>query len=117
VALHHTEMGGELAAFRAVVSATTESVLRRSPSDTSHAEVVGELAAEFCKVEDWRPRLERPTARICDLLLGPLPGQAQLVDRLDEVAGQLRVELATRWEAEQSWRLCELRIYGFRTWF
>jgi hypothetical protein len=29
------------------VSSVVESVLRRSPSNTVHAEVVGELAAEF----------------------------------------------------------------------
>jgi hypothetical protein len=34
--------------------------------------------------------------RICDLLLGPPPGRAQMANRLDEAAGQLRVELATR---------------------
>jgi hypothetical protein len=35
VALRHTEMAGELAAFRAAVSSIAESVLGRSPSDTS----------------------------------------------------------------------------------
>jgi hypothetical protein len=38
--------------------------------------------------------------RICDLLLGPPPGQAQLVDHLDEAVGQLRVKLAAWWEAD-----------------
>jgi hypothetical protein len=46
-ALHHTDMAVELAAFQAMVSSIVESVLRRSPSNTVHAEVVGELAAEF----------------------------------------------------------------------
>jgi hypothetical protein len=73
VALRHTEMVGELAAVRAAVSSTTESVLGHSPNDTFHMEVVGELVAEFEKLEERCSRLERPTARICDLLLGHHP--------------------------------------------
>jgi hypothetical protein len=46
-ALRHTEMAGELTAFQAVVSSATELVLRRSPDDTSHVEVVGEMATKF----------------------------------------------------------------------
>jgi hypothetical protein len=46
-ALRHTEMVGELTMFLVVVSSATESVLGCSPSDTSHVEVVGELAAKF----------------------------------------------------------------------
>jgi hypothetical protein len=46
-ALRHTEMVGELTTFLVVVSSATESVLGSSPSDTSHVEVVGELAAKF----------------------------------------------------------------------
>jgi hypothetical protein len=41
-ALHHTEMVGELAAFWAAMSSATDLKLRRSPSNTTHAEVVGE---------------------------------------------------------------------------
>jgi hypothetical protein len=36
----------------------------------------------------------------CDLLLGPPLGQARMADRLDEAVGQLRVELAVRWEVD-----------------
>jgi hypothetical protein len=50
--LRHTGMAGELDAFVAAVSSTTESVLGCSPSDTSCAEVVDELVAEFQRV-DW----------------------------------------------------------------
>jgi hypothetical protein len=82
--------------FRVAVSPIAELVLGRSLGNTFHVEVVGELATEFSKVEDRRSRLKRPTARICDLLLGPPPGRARLVGRLDEAARQLRVELATR---------------------
>jgi hypothetical protein len=46
-ALHHTDMAGELTAFQAMVSSAVESVLGRSPSDTSRAEVVGKMATEF----------------------------------------------------------------------
>jgi hypothetical protein len=77
-------MAGELTVFRVVVSSATESVLGRSLGDTSRVEVVGELTTEFHKVEDQCSRLERPVVRICDLLLGPPPGRAQLADRLDE---------------------------------
>jgi hypothetical protein len=93
-ALHHTDMAGELTAFQAMVSSAVESVLGRSPSDTSRAEVVGKLATEIQKVEDRCSRLDWPSARICDLLLRPLPSRAQLDNRLDEAARQLRVELA-----------------------
>jgi hypothetical protein len=47
VALHHTEMAGELSMLRVAVSFAVESVLGRSPSDTFRMEVVGELATEF----------------------------------------------------------------------
>jgi hypothetical protein len=67
-------MAGELAAFWAVVSSATESVLGPSPSNTAHAEVVGELADEFQKEVGRCSRLKRPAARICDLLLVPPPG-------------------------------------------
>jgi hypothetical protein len=100
VALHHTEIGRELAVLRVVVSFATESVLGCLPSDTFHVEVVGELAAEFQKMEDQCYQIEQPTARICDLLLGPLPSQARMADHLDQADRQLGVELATRWEAD-----------------
>jgi hypothetical protein len=90
------------------VSSTTKSVLGRSSDDAFHMEVVGELAAKFQKMEDWRSRLEQPIARICDLLLGPPPDQAQLLDRLDEATRWLRVELATRREADVELWLCGL---------
>jgi hypothetical protein len=53
-------MTGEAIVFQVVLSCATESVLVRSPSDTSRVEVVGELATEFEKVEDWHSRLEWP---------------------------------------------------------
>jgi hypothetical protein len=49
--------------------------------------------------------------RIYDLLLGSLPGPARLVDHLDEATGQLRVELAARWEVD-----VELEVLPSRTW-
>jgi hypothetical protein len=61
---------------------------------------VGELLVEFWRLEERRSRLERPAARICDLVLGPPLGQAQLADYLDEAARQLGVELAARWVAD-----------------
>jgi hypothetical protein len=53
-----------------------ESVLGRSPNNTTRAEVVGELAAKFQKVEGCRLKLKWHAARICDLLLGPPPSRA-----------------------------------------
>jgi hypothetical protein len=38
--------------------------------------------------------------RICDLLLGPPSGRARLVNHMDEATEQLRLELATWWEAD-----------------
>jgi hypothetical protein len=55
---------------------------------------------KFQKMEDRCSRLERPTMRIYDLLLGPPAGRARLADHLDEVVRQLRVELVAWWEAD-----------------
>jgi hypothetical protein len=74
--LRHTEMAKELAMLWAVVSSAAETVLGRSLSDTVHVEVVGELVAEFQKMEDRCSQHERPIVRICDLLLGPPTGWA-----------------------------------------
>jgi hypothetical protein len=89
-------MTGEAIVFQVVLSCATESVLVRSPSDTSRVEVVGELATEFEKVEDWHSWLEWPATRICDLLLRPPLGRDRLADRLDEATEQLRVKLVAQ---------------------
>jgi hypothetical protein len=52
--LHHNEMVRELAVFQAVVSSATELVLKRSPNNVAHAEVLGELVAELHRVERHR---------------------------------------------------------------
>jgi hypothetical protein len=52
--LRHTEMVSELAVFRVVVSSATELVLGHSPGATAHAKVVGDLIAEFQKVDGQR---------------------------------------------------------------
>jgi hypothetical protein len=49
--------------------------------------MLGELVTEFQKVDDCHLQLEQPTARICDLLLGPLPDRAWLGDCLNEATG------------------------------
>jgi hypothetical protein len=115
VARLHTKLAKELATLRATVSSTTELVLGRSPDDAFRVEVVGELAVEFQKIEDWHSQLERPTARICDWLLGPLPDRARLANRLDEVVRWLRVELAAWWEADlelEAPRTLAARVWG-----
>jgi hypothetical protein len=53
---------------------------------------VGELVAEFQKLEEWHSLLERPNKRIYDLLLGPPLSRAGLADHLDDTAGKLGVE-------------------------
>jgi hypothetical protein len=80
-------MAEELATFQAAVSSTVESVLERSPNEIFHMEVVDELVSKFQRLEERLSRLEWTAMRICDLLLGPPPGQVRLVNRLDEAAG------------------------------
>jgi hypothetical protein len=46
-ALRHTEIAGELVVLQEAVSSATELVHGRSPSNTFHVKVVGELATEF----------------------------------------------------------------------
>jgi hypothetical protein len=114
VALCHTEMARELSVLRAAVSSAMELVLGHSPSGTVCMDVVDEFATKFQKMEDRRSWLERPAARIYDLLLGPPTCQARLADHLDEATGQLRVELAAWWEAyvelEALWTLA-MRVW------
>jgi hypothetical protein len=100
VALCHTEMARELATIQAVVYSAMESMIGCSENDTIYVEVVGKLVTKIQKLDEQRMLLELPTVRICDLILWPSPGRARLADRLDEAAGQLEVELATRWEAD-----------------
>jgi hypothetical protein len=75
-ALCRTEMAGKLVVLQATVSSTTELALGRSPDETFRVEVVGELVAEFQKLEEQCSRLERHGTSICDLLLGSPPGRA-----------------------------------------
>jgi hypothetical protein len=99
-ALHHTEMAGELAALQVAASFAAESVLGHLPSDTFRVDVLGELATEFQKMEEWWSRLEQPAMRIYDLLLGTPPGRARLADHLDKAAEHLWVELAAQREVD-----------------
>jgi hypothetical protein len=50
-------------------------VLERSPNEIFHMEVVDELVSKFQRLEERLSRLEWTAMRICDLLLGPPPGQ------------------------------------------
>jgi hypothetical protein len=75
-------------------------VLGCSPNDTFRLEVVGELVVKFRRLEEWHSWLELPITRICDLLLGPLPGRARLANHLDEATGQHRAELAAQREVD-----------------
>jgi hypothetical protein len=98
--LHHNKMVQELAMFWMAVSSAVESVLECSPNNVARAEVVGELVAKLHRVEGHHWKLEWPTTKICDLLLGPPPSRAWLADHLEEVPGRLRVELDARQEVE-----------------
>jgi hypothetical protein len=57
-----------------------------------------ELVAKFRRLEEMCSWLERPNARICDLLLGPPLYQARCADYLDEAVGRLQEELVARRE-------------------
>jgi hypothetical protein len=45
-------------------------VLGRLPDETFWVEIAEELVAQYQRLEELCSRLERPGARICDLLLG-----------------------------------------------
>jgi hypothetical protein len=69
-ALCHTKIVGDLVVLQVAVTSTTESVLVRSPYETFWVEAVGELFAEFRRLEEMCSWLKRPGVRIYDLLLG-----------------------------------------------
>jgi hypothetical protein len=92
-ALHHTAMGGGLAARRPVVLTAMEFKLGWLPNETFLVEVLDVVVAEFRKHEEQCSRLEWPGVRIFDLLLGLPSGPARLADLLDKAARQLGAEL------------------------
>jgi hypothetical protein len=99
-ALRHTEVVGELAMLWVVVSSATVLVLGRLLDETFWVEVMDELVAKFWRLEELCSRLEWPSVRICDLLLGPPLGQARWADRLGKVVRRLGVELVARREVD-----------------
>jgi hypothetical protein len=115
-ALYHTEMIEELATLRAVMSSAAELALGCLPNETFRVEVVGELVAKFWRLEDQRSWLERPSVRICDLVVGPPSNQARLADRLDEATEQLGRSWLLGGRRTLSWRPCGLRLRGSGTW-
>jgi hypothetical protein len=54
----HIEMVGELAALRAVVTSAAELVLGHSPNESFLVEIVDELVAQFCKLDELCSRHE-----------------------------------------------------------
>jgi hypothetical protein len=86
-ALYHARVVEVLIVLRAVVSSVTELVLGHSHSGTFRVEVMNELTAKFQELEELCSRLKGPGGRIYSLLLGPSPGHARWVDRLEEAAG------------------------------
>jgi hypothetical protein len=75
-------------------------VLGHSSNETFWVEVTNELVTKFWRLEELCSQLKGPGARICDLLLGPLPSQARWADHLDEATRWLEVELATRCQVD-----------------
>jgi hypothetical protein len=69
---------------------------------------MNELVAQFWWLEEPCSWLKRPSARICDLLLGPPPNQARWADRLDEAVGRLEAELT-------AWRHVDADLEALRT--
>jgi hypothetical protein len=110
----HTRMAEELTVLLAVVSSATDMALGSSPDETFRVIVVGELVAEFQRLEERRSRLERPSVSIYNLLLRPPHGQARLADYLDKATEQLRVEL-TAWQ-EADTKLEALQTLVVRVW-
>jgi hypothetical protein len=93
-ALLHAEMVRELAMLWVVVSSTVEFTPEHSPNETFRVKIVDELIAEFQRQEKRCSCLERPSMRVCDLILGMPSSQARLADRLEEAAGRLQTEQA-----------------------
>jgi hypothetical protein len=93
-------MARELAVLWAVVTSAAELVLGRSPDETFWLEIANEMVAQFRKMEEQCSRLERPSTRICGLLLISPPDQAQCTDHLDEAAGWLEGELTAWWQVD-----------------
>jgi hypothetical protein len=82
--LHHTEMVGELATPQEAISFVVKLVLGSSPDNTFQVEVMDEVVAKFWRLEELCSRLERPSASIYDLLLGPPLGKARWANCLDK---------------------------------
>jgi hypothetical protein len=95
-AIRHIAMVGELATLQVAVTSAVELVLGRTPNETFRVEIVDELVAQFWKLEELCSRLERPGAKIYDLLLRLPLDQARWANRLDEAAGRLEVELTAQ---------------------
>jgi hypothetical protein len=88
--VHHTYMVGQLAALRAVVSSTMQSVLRCSLSKALWVDIVDEILAEFWEKAKRCSRLLYFGMRGFDWILGPPLGQVRLADRLEEAVRRLR---------------------------
>jgi hypothetical protein len=86
-ALRHVGVVGELTVLWVAVSSAVELMLGSSLDETSHVEVMNELATKFWRLEELCSRLEGPGVRIYSTLLGPPPGQACWADSLEEAVG------------------------------
>jgi hypothetical protein len=82
------------------VSSIVDFMLGHSPTETFQAEVMDELVVEFQRQEEWHSHLERPNARVSDLILGMPSGRARLVDQLEEATRQLEAKYVARREAD-----------------
>jgi hypothetical protein len=81
----------QLSTLWAAMSLAAQSILRCLPIDVSQAGVVGEMVVQFWEQAEWYSCLEAIGLDVCDLVLGPVDGQARLAARLEEAVGRVRV--------------------------
>jgi hypothetical protein len=79
-----TEVATRLSALWVAVSLAAQSILGRLPVDVSQVGVVREMVVQFWERAKWCSRLEPSGSEVCDLVLGPVDGEAHLVARLEE---------------------------------
>jgi hypothetical protein len=87
----HTKVAIQLSTLWAAMSLAAQSILRCLPIDVSQAGVVGEMVVQFWEQAEWYSCLEAIGLDVCDLVLGPVDGQARLAARLEEAVGRVRV--------------------------
>jgi hypothetical protein len=83
VMAQHTEVATRLSALWVAVSLAAQSILRCLLIDVSQAGVVGEMVVQFWERAEWCSLLDAASLEVCDLVLGPVDGQAHLAIYLE----------------------------------